>query len=220
MYGSNRIEEAVVLCEIQPDPQFQYACATGLFMGLDNPRDVFSFYPCDILRYPSACYRFKSALGNKIRDANETDLCQTQTDEYHVIGCIWGFSYGDVKTPGFDYFTECLHYLPEIGDGKSKMAHRHAACIDGFISARKVDFTPDGFCDDLVDYPLAHNACIQKKYVDLKHFTFSEYEFYNIELLEGDYDPSIVPKSAEWLTKWGNQKPINQQNVAHGGHAH
>lgn len=209
--GMDGVERAIEICEGLHDLQFQYSCATGVYMELvQSAGNKPNFYPCDVARYPAACFRFRYGLVNNMITLEESDACRTQTDEYHYIGCAWGLGYASNAEPT-KYFLTCKQYLPEKGDGDSVLARRHGACIDGFLSAKQIGSFPERrramFCTDLENYPLAYEICNRKKNNDFRTFTFSEEDeennqYYNVDLLERDYDPSIKPQGAEFLQTW------------------
>lgn len=187
-----------------------------------------SFSPCDTTRFPAACFRFLIALSKNLFTV-EPDPCRTQTDEYHYIGCIWGLAFTrNLETKSI--FEICYKYLPEKGETDGVQARRHAACIDGILSAKPTDSFPDRlkekYCKPLEGYPLSLNVCKTKMENTFQTFTFTEEDdnqFYNMDILERDYDPSIKPTKAEFFSEWissiwsGGNKPI-QQGPTHTGH--
>lgn len=222
------------------DIQFQYACATGVFMEFlvnGNKQKPASFLPCDTLRFPGACYRFHYGLVRNMITLKESDPCRTQPDEYHYIGCAWGLGYANGTAPMEAYFQSCSQYLPEKGDRDSVQARRHAACVDGYLASRYLGTYAENikahFCLDLEEYPLALEACNIKKNNNFRAFTFTEnsqdeenIQYYNIGILERDYDPSIKPKNAtflpNWTENWSHAQEVNahraQQGDHHAGH--
>lgn len=191
------------------------------------PRKTFN--PCDTNRFPGACYRFKNMLFEAIFH-NTTGACMTQPDMYHTIGCVWGDGHVDSR-PVQSYFEACEEYLPSHGTQEPEASY-HEACLDGFFSAHEVGSIPespmkDAICEDLVDLPKSYKVCMNKKTKKLTQFSFGDedIEFYNTELLERHYDPSLPSRSAEWLHEWDSiQMKMNnpfvtmQQDSPHAGH--
>lgn len=195
------------------DLQFQYACGTGIFMALESEFPARTFSPCDTILMPGACYRFKNRLFSSVLK-NVTDICSTQCDEYHTIGCIWGNSYVD-HGKAISYFSRCEQYLPKNNLHKERDEVRHAACIDGIFSALEINVFPDVLkekvCDDLADYPLSYDICMKRKNRSFQIFTFDEDDdfYYNVKILENDYDPENEACSPSiWLEEWNNITPV------------
>ena len=217
LFDFDNINIATDICGSPEDDQFHYACATGIFMELEQKTSPRSFYPCDTVRFPGACFRFKNRMFERVF-YNTTGACMTQTDKYHRIGCIWGDGHVDAR-PVTQYFEACKEYLPEYPNQEPQSSY-HEACLDGFLAAHEVGGYPEGpvkdkICEDLTEWPKSYNACLFKKNTKLTEFSFDEDNivYYNTELLERHYDPSITPKAAQWLQKW-NQIPILQDNSA------
>ena len=226
LYGLDDIEEALTICASQEDSQFQYACATGIFMALENETPLKSFFPCDTNTFPGACYRFKNRLFGSFF-YNTTNACSTQSDLYHTIGCIWGEGHVS-SAPPMNYFDVCAHYLPTSGT-KEPEASYHEACLDGFFASHEVGAMPEGpirdrMCKDLMDYPKSYDVCMFKMSKKLTQFTFDdETVYYNTKLLERYHDSTDPVHPARWLAEWENIIPNGPQmmNTApEGGHNH
>jgi len=113
VYGMDRAVEAVRICGESEDHDFQYSCATGIFMsllepvmkGMAPPVPVRSWTPCDAAVYPAACFRFKLQSMSRAMAA-ELDFCDRMGDTYHSMGCVWGAGY---VAKGLGYEIEECH---------------------------------------------------------------------------------------------------------------
>lgn len=182
IFGTEEIEKALNICQMHSDSQFQYSCATGIFMSLIQEYDTLSGTPCDSLHFPAACFRFKT---NFFRRRKGQDLCLTQIDEYHTVGCIWGHAYSQ-----HDY--KCTSLVPVKGSKNYERDEiRHAACIDGTFSSTGYDRLLENrdMCGGIRDFPLSYEICEKRTKNSFQTFTFtneSDY-YYNTQILEKDF---------------------------------
>ena len=168
------------------DSQFQYSCATGIYMSLIQEYDISSGTPCDTLHFPAACFRFKKNFFHR----NVQDVCLKQFDEYHIVGCIWGHAYTQR-----DY--KCKSLAPVKGSQNYKRDEiRHAACTDGTFSSTGYDqllangiLEKKDLCVGIRDYPLSYEICEKRTKNSFQTFTFtneSDY-YYNTQILEKNF---------------------------------
>ena len=211
-----QISVGLDICAQHPDEQYQYACATGIFMNIIPEYPEKTFAPCDSNRFAAACFRFKTKLTTHFFYKTR-DYCFTQPTDYHRRACIWGFAYINPEFTKSKYAYEvCEFYRPE-NPKEQPAADDYAACFDGFLGSHAVNFTEIGsdFCDDLLPYERAHEICEYYCNTTLSSFTFSsddEVHFFNYELLEGLYDPSLLGRYATWLPEWNEiaHSPTNK----------
>ena len=111
-YGVEQIGVGLEICAQHPDQQYQFACATGIFMELEKEYPEKSFAPCDSNRFAAACYRFKNRLTSHIF-YDTKDPCSTQPSPYHRRACIWGFAYIKENARPRDAYSVCEPYKPE-----------------------------------------------------------------------------------------------------------
>ena len=181
IFGKEEIETALNICQAHSDSQFQYSCASGIYMVLLKEYHPLSDSPCDLLHFPATCFRFKNRL------YTAQDHCLSQIDEYHSVGCIWGQGYVD---------HNCTAFLPVKGSQHYERDEiRHAACVDGTLST--IDYeaisakgkSAEEFCSGVKDYPLSYEICEKRAKNSFQTFTFtkdSDY-FYNTQILENQF---------------------------------
>uniref|UniRef100_A0A7S4IJS3 Uncharacterized protein n=1 Tax=Vannella robusta TaxID=1487602 RepID=A0A7S4IJS3_9EUKA len=102
-------------------------------MSLEPKISAASFGLCDINRYPGACYRFRTRTFDMLHPVQFP--CETQTDDYHMIGCIWGSSFSNTIVMR-NFTKHCERYAPEKHATQGLQVRKHAACIDGYVSSR------------------------------------------------------------------------------------
>jgi len=174
---------ALDVCAQSTDKEFQYSCATGVYM--DGKASKYSFAPCDTNRFPSCCYRFRESQWEMLHELE--DPCSTQCDPYHKMGCIYGKSFVEHWTKKSKI---CDEYLPSSFDDEVQQYY-HAACVEGYYSSHDVK-SPDT-CSKYEDYPISYEVCMHHLQVDNDDFTLSEDEddqiYYNVDLLEKYYNP-------------------------------
>ena len=124
-YNITGIPAALDVCESQEDMQFQYACATGVFMSLEKFFPAKTFEPCDTNKYPAACYRFKNRLFNTIF-YDTPNPCDTQSDINLKLGCIWGFAY--VRKPLSSVHEFCKPFEPEYKGQEPQSSFSCSVC--------------------------------------------------------------------------------------------
>lgn len=191
LYDKELIASAVKVCSQIDDEQFQYACATGVYMDTGSPPD--DFWPCDVNRYPAACYRFGSTF-EVLSAQNITNICDTQCDDYHKVGCIYGHGYSLFEPSSHI----CEQYIPDYPT-KEPEATFHAACVEGFFSSHigAVDKFRGPYCNSIKKLPLSYKVCERYEKFSFKGLSLEEGDFYNFQLLEKFYDPySKCPKAA------------------------
>ena len=180
MLKPDNIDDALDICAAVNDGQFQYACATGIFMNIDMPVDSFS--PCDTSRFPAACFRFaipvfENSIGTK-------GFCDTQCDPYHKMGCIYGQRYiwkdRNIKV--------CDEYWPEVPNQEPESLY-HAVCLEGYFTVAKLTNSIfEGYCNQIKENQASYAVCERIANSDKNNFTLGEDEFYNVELLETYYN--------------------------------
>ena len=174
-------------------------------MTLEPFFNIKTFAPCDSNRFAPACYRFKNRLFNQLF-YDTADPCSTQPTPYHKRACIWGYSYIIHARPR-DAYKICEPFKP-VNETEEPAAGDYAACFDGFLGSHEILNLPEQvrqvFCDKLSPYERAHSICEYYMDTTLRRFTFEDEEvyFYNYELLEELFDPSVLGKSAVWLPEW------------------
>ena len=209
----DRIAVGLDICAKHSDQQYQFACATGIFMEVGPQFPEKTFTPCDSNRFAAACFRFRVELSlNTFYDTK--NHCSTQPTAYHTRACIWGFAQLNSKFPSpMAAYEVCEPYRPQ-SPTEQPAANHYAACFDGFLGNRYANVTDltSEFCAALQPYETAYSICEYYCRISLNEFTFSQNEenevfFYNYELLEELFDPSLLGKSAIWLPEWDVVKP-------------
>ena len=217
-YGVDQIAVGLDICAQHPDQQYQFACATGIFMELEIEYPEKTFSPCDSNRFAAACFRFKNRLTSHIF-YDTKDPCSTQPTPYHRRACIWGFAYIKENAKPREAYSVCEPYRPQNAT-EQPAANDYAACFDGFLGSHEIvglsERMRNNFCDNLMPYEKAHSICEYYRQNTLLRFTFDKGEeeeageevfFYNYELLEELFDPSVIGKSAAWLPEWNRIVP-------------
>ena len=182
MLNPDNVDDALDVCAAVDDGEFQYSCATGIFMNIPMPGT--SFAPCDTNRFPAACYRFASSFFKKYEKYQ--GVCDTQCDPYHKMGCIYGQRY---LAQDKDIDSMCREYWPEVPNQEPESLY-HAACVEGYFSVVTFNYsTFKDYCDSIKENQASYAVCERKKVYDRKNFTASEQDYYNAALFESLYDP-------------------------------
>ena len=204
LFPPQDITLAVDVCAASEDEQFQYACATGVFMNAKLP--VNSFSPCDENRYPAACYRF-SKLFQSFELQNQLDIaCSTQTSDYYRIGCAFGQGFkGYGFTPTIDNILQvCNEFIPDSVDNEFG-GDLHSACLEGYFSLHN-DTEDEIFqviCPTLEGVSNSYQTCMRRWQNSFTTFTMeSDEQFYNYALLEKYYLPGTTPIHAKLPEKF------------------
>lgn len=179
LYGVERAREAVLTCGESSDHDFQYSCATGVFMSLLEPvmDDMAppvpstSWEPCDTVAFPAACFRFKTSSFKKAM-LRSVDFCDEMSDIYHMLGCIWGMGYvtHHLGTEVEDALAFCSPYHPAAHARRNREdaddpetadlnLERYLTCIDGFYASNKIS---------QVDSELAEELCAEFEILEAK----------------------------------------------------
>ena len=191
MLNPDNVDDALDICAAVDDGEFQYACATGIFMNADM--DPTTFAPCDTNRFPAACYRFASPLFSKLEEHKIKGACDTQCDPYHKMGCIYGQRYVSKDS---DMKRICREYWPEVPNREPESLY-HAACIEGYFATRSMkQKTFDAFCDSIKSNHASYEVCERKRDFDRKNVTLSDDTYYNADLFETYYDPRTAHNCA------------------------
>lgn len=147
--------------------------------------------PCDIGRFPGACFRSKKILA-KYTDSH-VNFCSI-FDDYHSDGCVYGISFSAYNKTIFQLDEFCSRFEEET---------QYILCVDGFLGANQFykydNSTKDELCKNL-KFKSAENLCLTKYYVYLDDKTAQEkslYSHWEFDLLERNYDPSAKPKPAQ-----------------------
>ena len=189
--NTDNMADALDICAAVDDGQFQYSCATGIFMNAPVPSKTFA--PCDTNRFPAACYRFAEVFFNKYFEHNVTGVCDTQCDPYHKMGCIYGQRY---VSKDKDVAKLCKEYWPEVPNREPESLY-HAACIEGYFATRSMkQKTFDAFCDSIKSNHASYEVCERKRDFDRKNVTLSDDTYYNADLFETYYDPRTAHNCA------------------------
>ena len=209
-------------------------------MTLDSNYSTKTFSPCDSSRFAPACFRFKRRLLSYYF-YNTSDPCSSQPSPYHRRACIWGFAFIKKDVTIFDAHDYCEVYRPNSPSDQPQ-ANDYAACYDGFFGSHELVHIPEErrgiFCYPLAPYETAFSICNYYSKTSIRQLTFSGNEteetedsfFYNYSLLEELFDPSVLGKSAEWLSEWdliipkipnnllvGASQPPKNNRLHHGG---
>ena len=205
IYGDD-YDKGTDVCELSPDPHFQYYCAYGLFMTIlqDRPNSypIDSFSPCDVCRYPAACFQFKSQTAKYLNFNNIIGPCN-YLEPYYADGCAYGLS--SMSPPVLGGPPNVARYCGRHYLNNEK---RYNLCVDGFLFQNKILDLPnerkESICESLF-YASAVELCKRKHLVDLGGMTpeqalnFSS--FYPFESLEDQYNPHSIPHSF-WNSSW------------------
>ena len=170
------------ICEKLKDPQAQFHCAFGVYdsFHVDAAPKKLKFTPCDVEKYPAACYEQKISLFTQYSQTYFP--CRTQTDLHHTLACIWGGAKLAQLTHS-NYYTFCNQYLNTPEDVKYQY---HATCVDGALSSINTglfgDFRAADICDNVSLFPLSYNACLSRL-KNFEHIHPHDY-YYNLNLLQ------------------------------------
>lgn len=195
LFGKENIPQALHVCEQKTgDSDWQYSCATGVFMDLLEEFDENSFAPCDTSRFPAACFRFKRKTFANLEEANITYPCDTQSSAYSRRGCIFGEAYSYVvnsRKSGKDAHSKfCEKYSDKMD---------YAVCVEGIYQSKK----PSRFeCDAFSFRQKAFDICSNRHNYAPNQFSFTHsndtYTAWMSELLEENYDPHQRLLPATW----------------------
>ena len=189
MLNPDNMADALDICAAVDDGQFQYSCATGIFMNAPVPSKTFA--PCDTNRFPAACYRFAEDFFKKYSDHNVTGVCDTQCDPYHKMGCIYGQRY---VTKSKDVGKLCTEYWPEVPNQEPESLY-HAACVEGFFAIHSLpDKVIDKYCNHIKANHASYTVCERKIEFNRKNITLADEDYYNYDLLETYYNPATAKK--------------------------
>jgi len=180
LFGIEEIFQAIDICSYTVDKQFQYACASGVFMSLQYQMGKHSFEPCDSIRYPGVCFLYKSLYFKDLLESGVSNPCETISSLYHRTGCIWAkasiFQPSLKKIP-----STCEPYIPQ------EKGIFHAACLDGVLyRTQKIPETTDKLCSTWKNsLPLSYQVCRNRTETSSIDFSLGSGEFlYNYWLLE------------------------------------
>ena len=182
MLNPDNVDDALDVCAAVDDGEFQYSCATGIFMNMHISKESFS--PCDTSRFPATCFRFAGSFFEKYEKYQ--GVCDTQCDPYHKMGCIYGQRY---VTKSKDVGKLCTEYWPEVPNQEPESLY-HAACVEGYFATRTLkQKTFEAFCDSVKANHASYEVCERKRDFDRKNVTLSDDTYYNADLFETYYDP-------------------------------
>lgn len=188
-FNNRGVSNAIRVCENSDNQQFQYACATGVYMESVDYFSSGSLFPCQH-RFPAACFRFKTKMFEYLN--NQTGPpCEMVYELYHKIGCIWGSSYVS-KDPLGNFYDACKIYLPSSDEEETDVKlYFHASCLDGFLASKFAGAvisaeTATNMCKQFKGFPISYDVCKHHTSVNVKQFTFSQDKefYYNYNLLE------------------------------------
>ena len=197
MLNPDNVDDALDVCAAVDDGEFQYSCATGIFMNMHISKESFS--PCDTSRFPATCFRFAGSFFEKYEKYQ--GVCDTQCDPYHKMGCIYGQKY-NLKEK--DLKKACIEFLPEVPNQEPESLY-HAACVEGYFSVEMYNPKADKYCDQIKEHQASYEVCERKKDFNRKDFTGSEEAYFNAALLETLYDP-ITSNNCEPVKRIGLKK--------------
>lgn len=133
------------MCEIFDDYNFIYACATGISMDYSNRFSVKTSFPCNSLKFPAACFRFKAPLFNL---NNEPCI---NMDKYHTVGCLFGEGFSsNVK-------NICKKYDPRMLFYNNMNWIHYISCLEGYWYRNRNSFSID-ICNNYKNTPI-FNSC-------------------------------------------------------------
>ena len=205
VFGESRIKNAVEVCGMRDNFDFNYLCATGIFM--DTAPKFTNFTPCDTNRYPAACFRFQSVQSQAIQKGdNISNVCSNFKERYMQIGCVWGFNYCDHKTFYTKAYDVCKEFEVEeidgflepsvVGDPNDELKFKnrlYLACVDGFLNQSKIKKATDKnkkkTCKKFKNHKYIMDYCYEAaepwKSIDSED---EDGDDWNFKLLEYDYN--------------------------------
>lgn len=200
-------EKANEVCSMTTNKNIPYSCAFGVYMTIlqDNPNSypINSLSPCDVSKYPGACFQMLKAVFSKLE--NFPNACNEIPSTYYADACAFGFSSEIIGKP-IDVIQICSVY---IGN-----ENRYNLCVDGYFTRNRAVMSKNSknieICNRL-EYQSAIDLCLRKyiysnfwDYIDITNATIYEYD-----LLEANYDPNEIPKPY-WNPNWN--RAFNQRN--------
>lgn len=227
LYGVEHAREAVLICGESTDHDFQYSCATGVFMsllepvmdGMAPPVPISSWEPCDTVAFPAACFRFKTSSFKRAL-MRSVDFCDKMSDNYHMLGCIWGMAYitHHLGTTVEDAQEFCEPYHPAAHARRNHEdtedleiaalnLERYLTCIDGFYASDKISHEDWDHAVELCesyDIPEAVQLCKKLAAREDNNMMDGEEEFrWNYGLLEryAPFDREVLVPPAPFPRK-------------------
>lgn len=143
---SDQLETAMAVCGLHYDHDFVYACASGISMDMHLQYPTNISYPCDVLNFPAACFKFKSPYYK-----TEEKPC-SNLDTYHTIGCLFGKGYSIISQHNI-----CMDYYPKNEADETEWIY-YLACLEGNWNKQKL-YTGPSNCDVLKNSPI-YTRCI------------------------------------------------------------
>jgi hypothetical protein len=181
--------DAIAYCRTSSDKEWQYICATGIYMSYlnDNRFSLYgTIFPCDSADFPAACFRFKYDIFGPQANQELSFPCE-YFHPYIRRGCIFG--QGFVNSITADNLTAqvCNRYKAERFDPDD-----YVTCVYGFFSARaagnlernQIDYATE-HCD-YFDVPKARDICMKLRYTASGYhpYKFNDTWLWPYDLLE------------------------------------
>ena len=207
IFNKEQIVQAISVCAMPDNLDFNYACTTGLYMSFSDGFSKTSFSPCDTNDFPASCFRFMGPTFKYLAENRVIYPCSSMPNQYHKIACVWGEanSLQIEPTKTFDFckkyrvpfvegFLDRNNFESEGGEEKYKY-RQYIACISGGLS-KKIDLPIEKMiektCSKFEGDKYAQKYCESTSTAAVNEYIDEESLNYNYELLEFDYNSNDV----------------------------
>lgn len=132
------MEHSLAICALHYDHDFILACATGVSMTVVHEFDDAKLSPCDLVKFPVTCFRYKTQLYNQTNEDGTlvSNVCfqEPKMNDYHIRGCLFGEGYHKAVGDA-DVVFLCEDYIPNntsvVTLSEQLAWKQYACCLDG-----------------------------------------------------------------------------------------